>query len=304
MDKPYNDFASWISKRFNFKVQKISIDAGFTCPNRDGLVGFGGCTFCDNNTFNPSYCDKTKSITTQIKEGKNFFKRKYPNMRFLAYFQAFTNTYGDIDTLKAKYYEALSQEDVVGIVIGTRPDAVNDKILDFLEDLSKKTLVIVEYGIESTSNETLKKINRGHSFECSQNAIISTSQRGIIVGGHVILGLPNEDEKEILLQAKLISTLPLDILKIHQLQIIKGTSLEKEYQKKPFHLYLVDEYIELLSKYISYLKPDLVLDRFVSQAPKELIVGPDWGLKNYEFTSRFMNYLLKNGIYQGMNFSL
>ncbi len=301
--KPYNDFGSWIRKRFPFKIQKISIDAGFTCPNRDGKVGWGGCSFCDNNTFNPAYCSKEKSIKQQLQEGKLFFKEKYPSMRYLAYFQAYTNTYGDLDTLKAKYEEALGVEDIVGLVIATRPDAVDDKILSYLEKLSKETFLIVEYGIESTSDITLKKINRGHNFECSYRAIFETSSRGIITSGHVILGLPGEDEHEIMRQAVKISSTKLDILKCHQLQIIKGTKLSESYKKEAFHLYSLHEYVKLLAKYIQLLRKDLVLERFLSQAPKDMLIAPDWGIKNYEFTNLFVDYLNKTGAYQGKLYS-
>ncbi|MCD8203064.1 MAG: TIGR01212 family radical SAM protein [Prevotella sp.] len=296
---PYNDFGNWLRSKFPFKIQKISIDAGFSCPNRDGKINFGGCSFCDNNTFNPPYCDRNKTIRQQLELGKQFFKRKYSDMRYLAYFQAYTNTYGDVDLLKARYEEALNTEDVVGIVIGTRPDCVDTKILDYLESLSRQTFLIVEYGIESANDDTLRRINRGHTFECSRKAIEETAQRGIITGGHVILGLPGEDEAENLRQAKIISDTKLDILKIHQLQIIRGTQLAEEYKEHPFHLYTAEEYMKLLAQYIQLLRKDLVLERFVSQAPKGLLVAPDWGLKNYEFTNLFVNYLNKIEAYQG-----
>ncbi|MCD8290570.1 MAG: TIGR01212 family radical SAM protein [Prevotella sp.] len=299
MALPYNDFGNWIRSKFPFKIQKISVDAGFSCPNRDGKISHGGCSFCDNNTFNPPYCDKNKTIKEQLERGKEFFKRKYTDMRYLAYFQAYTNTYGSIDLLKSKYEEALDTEDIVGIVIGTRPDCINTKILDYLESLSRQTFLIVEYGIESANNDTLQRINRGHSFECSCKAIEETVNRGIITGGHVILGLPGDDEKESLRQAKMISSTKLNILKIHQLQIIRGTKLEKEYNEHPFHMYTAEEYMKLLAQYIQLLRKDIILERFVSQAPKSMLIAPDWGLKNYEFTNLFVNYLNKINAYQG-----
>lgn len=285
MAEPYNDFGSWIRKQFPYRVQKISIDAGFSCPNRDGRISSGGCTFCDNRTFNPSYCNKTKSISEQLTEGKAFFARKYPEMKYLAYFQAYTNTYDSLDRLKTMYEEALAVDDVVGIVIGTRPDCVSDELLDYLAELAKQTFVMVEYGIESANDETLKRINRGHDFACSRDAIERTHSRGILTGGHIILGLPGEDANESLCQAPIISSLPLDVLKIHQMQIIRGTALAREYEKHPFHVYSVDEYLDLVVKFISLLRADLVLERFVSQSPKELLIAPKWGLKNYEFTN-------------------
>lgn len=296
----YNDFGSWMKKHFPFKVQKISIDAGFSCPNRDGTIARGGCTYCDNRTFNPSYCHKRDSVTEQLEAGKRFFSTKYPEMKYLAYFQAYTNTYSPTSKLRAMYEEALAVKDVVGLVIGTRPDCVSNDLLDYLQELNKETFILVEYGIESANNKTLEYINRGHTFECSIDALERTHSRGIATGGHIILGLPGEDKNESIRQAKLISALPMNILKIHQMQIIKGTLLARQYNETPFHLYSVDEYIELIAEYIQHLRQDLVLERFVSQSPAEFLIGPKWGLKNYEFTNKLVNYLKQNGIYQGM----
>lgn len=281
----YLDFGTWIRQQFPFRVQKISIDAGFTCPNRDGKISSGGCTFCDNRTFSPSFCTKEKTITRQLEDGKGFFAHKYPDMKYLAYFQSFTNTYAKIDQLKRMYEEALAVDDVVGVVIGTRPDCMSNELLDYLEAMSRQTFLIVEYGIESANNQTLLRINRGHTFECSRDTIERTHARGILTGGHIILGLPGEDQQESLRQAPIISSLPLDILKIHQLQIIRGTRLAREYVRQPFHLYSVEEYIDLIISYVSLLRDDLVLERFVSQSPADLLIAPKWGLKNYEFTN-------------------
>lgn len=293
MEQYYNDFGSWIRKQFPFRVQKISIDAGFTCPNRDGRFGRGGCVFCDNHTFNPKYCRPTRTITEQLEDGKRFFGKKYPEMKYLAYFQAYSNTYAPEETLRKLYEEALNVKDVVGIVVGTRPDCVNDEILDYLEELNRKTFVIVEYGIESCNDETLKLINRGHDFACTQQAIEATAKRGIYVGGHIILGLPGEDRSESLRQAPIISSLPLTILKIHQMQIIKGTKLEQIYKENPFPVYSVEEYVELVTDYIQLLRKDLILERFVSQSPPELLLAPKWNIKNYEFTNLINNRLKK-----------
>lgn len=281
----YIDYGTWIRQQFPFRVQKIAVDAGFTCPNRDGLVGTGGCTFCNNQTFNPSYCDHKKSVSQQLEEGKQFFARKYPDMKYLAYFQAFSNTYAPLPHLRQLYEEALAVEDVVGLVIGTRPDSLPDSLLDYLEELNQHTFLIVEIGIESANNQTLQRINRGHTFECSRDAIERTHARGILTCGHVILGLPGEDREEILRQAPTISSLPLDILKLHQLQIIRGTKLADEYLEHPFHLFTPDEYIDLIINYLQHIRKDLVLERFVSQSPPELLIAPHWGLKNYEFTN-------------------
>jgi radical SAM protein (TIGR01212 family) len=290
-NKYYKDFGSWIREQFPYRVQKISIDAGFACPNRDGRISSGGCIYCDNRTFNPSYCHRHESISMQLEKGKEFFGRKYPDMKYLAYFQAYTNTYAPLSDLKRMYEEALGVEDVVGIVIGTRPDCVSDELLDYLAELNKRTFVLIEYGIESANDETLLRINRGHNFECCRLAVEKAHNRGLLTGGHIILGLPGEDAEESLRQAPIISSLPLDILKIHQMQIIRGTKLAQEYEAHPFHVYTVEEYIDLIVAYIGKLRKDLVLERFVSQSPPELLIAPKWGLKNYEFTNILNNKL-------------
>ena len=297
----YNELSAYLSAHFPFKVQKISLNAGFTCPNRDGTVGYGGCTYCNNQTFNPAYCKTEKTVTQQLEEGKQFFARKYPDMKYLAYFQAYTNTYGELQELKRKYEEALQVPDVVGIVIGTRPDCMPDELLDYLEELNHRTFLIVEYGVESTDNDTLKRINRGHSFEVATDAIRKTAERNIRVGAHIILGLPGETREMLIQQAGVLSSLPLTTLKLHQLQLIKGTRMAAEYESRPqaFHLYTADEYIDLVIDYIEHLRPDMVLERFVSQSPKELLIAPDWGLKNHEFTDKVKKRMRERDSFQG-----
>ena len=298
----YNDFPTFLKRFFTGKVQKISINAGFTCPNRDGTVGYGGCTYCNNQTFNPEYCRTEKLVSVQLEEGKRFFAHKYPEMKYLAYFQAYTNTYGELEALKRKYEEALAVGDVVGLVIGTRPDCMPDALLDYLEALVRWTFVLVEYGIESTLDRTLRRINRGHTWQVAVDAVERTAARGLPVGGHVILGLPGESREDILGQAADISRLPLDTLKLHQLQLIRGTRMAREYEERPedFHLFHdVDEYIALMVDYIQRLRPDLVLERFVSQSPKELLIAPDWGLKNYEFNHRLQKRMKELDAWQG-----
>ena len=298
----YNDFPTFLKRYFDCKVQKISLNAGFTCPNRDGTVGYGGCTYCNNQTFNPEYCRTEKSVTEQLEEGKQFFAHKYPEMKCLAYFQAYTNTYGGLEELKRKYEEALAVDGVVGLVIGTRPDCMPDSLLDYLDGLNRRTFLLVEYGIESTLDRTLKRINRGHTWQTTVDAVNRTAARGILTGGHVILGLPGETEDDMLRQAADISSLPLSTLKLHQLQLIRGTRMAHEYEEAPadFHLYEdVDSYIGLVIGYIQRLRPDLVLERFVSQSPKSLLIAPDWGLKNYEFNHRLQKRMKEEGTYQG-----
>lgn len=298
----YLDLGTYLRKVFpSYKVQKISINAGFTCPNRDGTKGWGGCTYCNNQTFNPEYCRTEKSVTQQLEEGKAFFARKYPDMRYLAYFQAYTNTYGEVESLMAKYEEALAVPGVVGLVIGTRPDCMPDSLLDRLAEVNRRTFLLVEYGIESANDETLRLINRGHTFADTVEAVERTVARDIRTGGHVILGLPGEERDELLRQAGLLSRLPLTTLKLHQLQLIRGTRMAHDYTLHPevFRLYTADEYIDLVIDYVERLRPDLVLERFVSQSPKELLLAPDWGLKNHEFTERVKRRMTERGTWQG-----
>jgi len=304
--KRYNDFGEFLKKQFPYKVQKISVNAGFTCPNRDGTKGWGGCTYCNNQTFSPEYCRTEKTVSQQLEEGIHFFSRKYPEMKYLAYFQAYTNTYDELESLKQKYEEALAFPDMAGLVIGTRPDCMPGDLLDYLTNLSGSTFVMVEYGVETTSNRTLEHINRGHTWEEAREAIIRTASRNIYTGAHLILGLPGESREEILSHASLLSELPLTTIKLHQLQLIRQTRMGKEYEEHPemFRLYDVDEYIDLAIDFLERLSPSIVVERFVSQSPKELLIAPDWGLKNYEFTNKLNRRIEERGTWQGRLWNL
>jgi len=303
--KPYNEFGDFLRGIFPFKVQKISINAGFTCPNRDGTKGWGGCTYCNNQTFSPEYCHTEKSVSEQLEEGVAFFARKYADMKYLAYFQAYTNTYGETEKLIAKYEEALRHPEVVGLIIGTRPDCMPEELLDYFAELSSRKFVMIEYGMESTLDKTLLRINRGHTQAESETTIRRTAAKGIYVGAHLILGLPGESNDEILAHADILSTLPLTTLKLHQLQLIKGTVMAKEYATSPeaFHLYNVDDYIDLVIDFIERLNPVFVVERFVSQSPKNLLIAPDWGLKNFEFTAKVSKRIAECGACQGRLYS-
>lgn len=300
----YNEFGAWLKLQLGCKAQKISLNAGFTCPNRDGKVGLGGCTYCNNQTFNPEYCQTEKSVTQQLNEGKTFFSRKYPEMKYLAYFQAYTNTYAELETLKRKYEEALAVDGVIGLVIGTRPDCMPNSLLDYLEKLNRQTFIMVEYGIESTYDKTLLRINRGHNHACTVDAIERTAGRGIFTGGHIILGLPGETRAEMIEEARTLSSLPLTTLKLHQLQLIKGTRMAEEFIASPseFHLFSADEYIDLVIDFIENLSPEIVLERFVSQSPASLLAIPGWGLKNYEFVDKVRKRMEERDSLQGKTF--
>ena len=281
----YKEFGTWLQAELGCKAQKLSVDAGLTCPNRDGTLGRGGCTFCDNRTFNPAYCRQGGSITDQLEAGKRFFSRKYPSMKYLAYFQSYSNSYGTLSHLKELYEEALRVPDVVGLVIGTRPDCMPDALLEYLEELNRRTFLLVEYGVESANEETLVRVNRGHTFAQARECIIRTAQRGIRVGVHMILGFPWETRSELIRQAQLIASLPITTLKLHQLQVIRGTQLAREYELQPWPLPTAEEYVDLVLEYISHLPSSLVLERFVSQSPPEYVIAPRWGLKNHEFSA-------------------
>lgn len=297
----YADMGSYLAARFPYKVQKISLHAGFSCPNRDGTKGRGGCTYCNNQTFSPDYCHTGRGITEQLDEGIAFFARKYPDMKYLAYFQAYTNTYGATPYLAACYEEALAHDGVVGLIIGTRPDCMPPDLLAYLSDLARARYLMVEYGIESTCDETLARVNRGHDYASAVDAVRRTAEAGIPVGAHMILGLPGESRETILSHAGRLSALPLTMVKLHQLQLIRGTRLAQEYEQglADIYPYTVTEYVDLAIDFIERLRPDIVVERFVSQSPDALLIAPRWGLKNHEFTARLLQRMRERNTWQG-----
>ncbi|VBB46732.1 conserved hypothetical protein [uncultured Paludibacter sp.] len=297
----YLNYNTVLKSEFSERIQKISINAGFTCPNRDGSKGTGGCTYCNNQTFSPEYCKPTKSVSQQIEEGITFFHHKYQSQLYFAYFQSYTNTYDSIENLTKIYSEALSHPKVTGLVVGTRPDCINDELLDYFAELNREYYVMIEYGIESTDDETLKIINRGHNYASAVEAVTKTAQKGLNVGAHLILGFPFEDKEKIILHAKRISELPLSAIKLHQLQLVKGTKMATQFAMHPewFHLYTADEYIDLAIDFLEYLNPTIAVERFVSQSPKELLIAPDWGLKNFEFVHKLEKRLEERNTWQG-----
>ncbi len=300
-DKRYNDYSAYFRKRFEGRVQKISLDAGFTCPNRDGSRGVGGCSYCNNKSFNPDYCRTERIITEQILKGIQFFSGKYPTMRYLAYFQAYSNTYAPIDILRQSYEEALRHPEVIGLVIATRPDCLSDEVLDLLEEFSQKCYVSIELGIESFCEKTLKTINRGHSVKESINAIDKIAERKIDNCVHLILGLPGEEDNDYLQHAITLSTLPVQSIKLHQLQIHKGTRMALEYHENPekFKLFDADQYADLVIRFLEYLSPEIIVQRFVSSAPAGLVIAPNWGMKNYVFVAKVEKMLRDRDSWQG-----
>jgi len=299
----YNNFSTYLKNIFHQRVQKLSIDGGFTCPNRDGRISSGGCTFCNNDSFSPQYCRETEGINNQINEGIKFFDHKYKTQKYLAYFQSYSNTYAPLDVLKRKYEEALNHPKISGLIIGTRPDIVSDELLNYLENLAAENYISIEYGVESTNNNILKSINRGHTYETSIDAIERTANRNIIIGAHLIFGLPGESQESTLKGALELCKLPINVLKLHQLQIIRGTKMAEQYLEDPsaFKLYTADDYLEFIVELISRIPPSIYLERFVNQSPPEYLIAPRWKLKNYEFTNKLENLLKLRGITQGCN---
>lgn len=300
--KRYLDYTTFIKATFGKRVQKISLDIGFTCPNRDGSKGLGGCTYCNNDTFNPNYCQPNKSVAQQLTEGKSFFGVKYQAQQYLAYFQAYTNTYGAMELLKKMYDEALSVPKVIGLVIGTRPDCISDELIDYLSFLSKTHFISLEFGIESTLNRTLKEVNRCHTFEETIDAYNRCADKGFHLGAHLILGLPGESKTDLLNHAKEVSKLPINTLKIHHLQIVKHSMMAVQYKRNPekFDLFTAESYVDFITDFIGYVRPDIILERFISEAPKGLLVAPLWGgLKNFEVVAKIDKKLIEKNSWQG-----
>jgi radical SAM protein (TIGR01212 family) len=279
------------------------LDAGFTCPNRDGTVGRGGCTYCDNAAFHPAYSTAGKSLHQQMDEGIEFHKVRYRTTEhYLAYFQAYSNTYAPLEKLKVLYEEALSHPQVVGIVIGTRPDCVDEEKLDYLAELAADHVVIVEYGIESCYDRTLKRINRGHDFETASRAVRMTAERGIDVGVHFILGLPGESRQMMLDSCAMINDLPIRSVKFHQLQIVKGTRMEQEYAERPqdFERFSLEEYLDFFVDMLERLRPDLSIERFVGEVPPRFVNETPWGLiRNVELLRLLDKRLEERNTWQG-----
>ena len=303
--KRYNDFSSYIKSQFSERVQKVSLDTGFTCPNRDGSKGVGGCTYCNNNTFNPYYCKPSKTITQQLDEGIAFFAKKYKTQKYLAYFQAYTNTYADIELVKELYNEAINHPGVVGLVIGTRPDCINEELVDFLENLAKDKFISLEFGVESTLNRTLDLVNRCHSYEETIEAYELAKDKGIHLGAHMIIGLPGENKEDILNHAKKLNKLPIKTLKLHQLQVVKHTMMAIQLKENPemFELFSAEEYIDLITEFVALLRPDIIIERFISESPAHLLIAPQWnGMKNFEIVAKIDKKLVEKDLWQGKNY--
>ncbi len=293
-EKLYNSYSDYVKRTFKNRVQKISIDAGFSCPNRDGKKGRGGCTYCNNESFNPFYCSPKKSITQQLNEGISFFEKKYPKQDYLAYFQAYSNTYAPLTKLKQEYEEALAHPRIIGLILGTRPDCVDEKLMQYLSQLSQSHYLVLEMGIESTLDRTLERINRGHTFPETIAAFELAKKYNILTGGHLILGLPGESRTDMLNHAQKIAKLPLKFLKLHQLQIIKNTAMAKDFELHPeeYNLFSLEEYVKFIPNFLKRLAYNIIIERFTSESPTDMLIAPKWGrLKNYQIVHLIENEL-------------
>ncbi|WP_289066068.1 TIGR01212 family radical SAM protein [uncultured Alistipes sp.] len=303
----YNSYAGYFRRVFGGRVQKLSADAGFTCPNRDGTIAEGGCTFCNNGAFTPSYCIPSKGIRRQIEEGIEFHRRRYRGAsRYLVYFQSFSNTYAPLERLRTLYAEALAHPEVAGIVVGTRPDCIDEEKLDYFAGLARTHYVAIEYGIESTCDETLRAVNRGHDFATACRAVRMTAERGLHVGAHFILGLPGESDEMLVAQTSLINALPLTTVKFHQLQIFRDTPMAAQYDADPgqFRFWTLEEYIALFTEILRRLRPSLVVERFASEAPPRYHYGPNWGLvRNEQLWAMLEKRLEETDAWQGELFA-
>ena len=302
-ERRYNSYAGYFRRLFGRRMQKLSVDAGFSCPNRDGRIATGGCTFCNNGAFTPSYCSRGLSITHQIEEGIAFHRWRYREaQRYLVYFQSFSNTYAPLEVLRERYGEALAHPDVAGLIIGTRPDCVDEAVLDYLAELARDRYVAIEYGIESVYDASLRAVNRGHDFATAERAVRMTTERGLACGAHFILGLPGETDEMILEGVKTINRLNLTTVKFHQLQIFRDTAMALEFDEHPerFRFWTVDAYIDLVVEVLRRLRPDVVVERFASEAPPRYHHGPNWGLiRNEELWRRLEERLRERDTYQG-----
>ena len=303
-ERRYNSYVGYFREKYGERLQKLVIDAGFTCPNRDGTVGVGGCTYCDNAAFHPGYSVPGKSILQQLDEGISFHKVRYRNAgHYLAYFQAYSNTYGPLQRMRQVYEEALSHPDVRGLVIGTRPDCIDDEKLSYLREIRDRgKIVVVEYGIESCYDATLSRINRGHDFECARKAVERTAACGLEVGAHFILGLPGETREDLLNQCALINGLPLNSVKFHQLQIVKGTKMQEEFVANPaeFAQWSLDEYLDLIIDILERLRPDLYIERVAGEVPPRFVEKVRWGsVRNFQIVEMLSRRMEERDTWQG-----
>lgn len=298
----FRSFGLYMRERFGATVYKVNVDAGFTCPNRDGTLGVRGCIYCNNDSFRPNSCRPTLSVANQVSNGIVHVKKRYGANMFLVYFQPYTNTYAPVEQLQTLFKEALAEPSVVGLAIGTRPDAIDPEKLDMIESLASKYFILIEYGLQSIYNKSLKFINRGHDYQAFLDALEMTRGRGIHIGAHIIAGFPTETRAETLAMAEELSSLPIEFLKIHQLQVVKDTPMAELYIKEPFHVFEYMEYLDFLTDFIERLSPDIVLQRLFATAPDDILIAPLWGRNRHQILNDIEKNLEARGSYQGKKY--
>jgi len=302
--KRYNSFGYFIKELFGTRVYKVNVDAGFTCPNRDGTVGYGGCIYCNNDSFRPSSCCSIVPLEEQINKGIKYLKKRFNATKFIVYFQAYTNTYAPVEKLEQLYKKALQHSDVVGLAIGTRPDCVDEEKIKLLEELAKKYFILIEYGLQSIYEKTLQYINRGHDYYTFIKAIEMTNNKGIKIGAHIIVGFPTETKEEMLYMANAVSEMPIQFLKIHQLQVVKNTVLERYYKEKPFHVFDYEEYLDFIVRFIERLSPKIIIQRLFATAPDNILIAPKWGKNRQQVLYDIEKKLCEMDTYQGKLYSI
>jgi radical SAM protein (TIGR01212 family) len=295
----YNSYGTFLRQKFGCRVNKVIVDAGFTCPNRDGTVGFGGCTYCNNDVFRPSSADRALPPKTQVENGIRFLRRRFRSDKFIVYFQPFSNTYAPLDVLIPLYEEALAHQDVVGLAVGTRADCIDEAKIAWFENCARRTFVTLEYGLESIHDRTLQRINRGHDFRAFVDAVRLTRNRGIFICAHVILGFPWETPQEILETARVVSELGLDFIKLNHLHVVRDTAMGREFQAEPFRVPGFEEYVDLVVQFLEQLSPLVWVERLFGLAPEPQLLGPNWGRSRVEIQRVIEHELAARDTYQG-----
>lgn len=299
----YNDYGSFLEKKFGEKVYKISLDAGFTCPNIDGTITVGGCVYCNNESFSPPLQQGLTDLEEQFVLGIERTRRRFKAEKFIAYYQAYTNTHAPVECLEQMYREALKYPEIVGLSIGTRPDTVDDEKLDMIEELAREVFVSIEYGLQTVSNDTLHWINRGHTYEDYLKAVEMTQNRGIHITTHIMLGFPTEDRAQMLASAAEMNRLGINGIKLHNLLVTRNTGLEIIYKENQFHVFEYEEYLNLVCDYLELLSPDIVVERFFATAPDKYLIAPRWNRSPSQMVTDLARVFEERGTRQGTRYT-
>ena len=295
----YNTYRPYIKEKLGYRVNKLSVDMGFTCPNRDGNLAVGGCVYCNNDSFVPPYARARFSMDQQITNGMDYLKKRFKAEKFIVYFQSYTNTYDSVEKLEEMYRNALKYEDVIGIAVGTRSDCIDEEKINMFEKLAKHCYVSLEFGIESIYDKTLEFMNRGHDYQSVLDAIDMSKGRGFVIGAHIIVGMPTETREEMLAMAGEVSSLGIDVFKVHNLHIVRNTPLARMYRKEPFSLFNFEEYIDFIIEFLERLSPDMVIERLFTDTPHQLLIAPDWGKSHLQILQAIEAELERKDTYQG-----